>query len=148
METKVYMERIPTEAEKTAMKYSIDNNDFKQLSKIVSFATIKIEIGSRDTGWKFMLKSNPTFYKNDKENVDIFLRYSEEENPLWRLINSEGKELTVDEFWRDYVYSNKDGLTYKEYYKEHPDKYAPYLKEMVDSEKVYENLYRYSNYKW
>lgn len=70
-----------------------------------------IHIGKRSGGWKFLFNHNNwKYYDWTRESINEFLKSCD------RIYDEYDENLTVEEFWRDFVDSNSDGIDGEEYY--------------------------------
>jgi len=131
--------RIPSEQEmesrKTKLVESTNNIDVSPANIGVEFKTIpiknsqsslspwdeftedvKIHLGKKSIGWKFLWNfNNKKFYK-DKESLLNFIRSG-------RVINEYGEEIDFEEFITIALEWGKDGLDAESYRKKHPRQY-------------------------
>ena len=71
----------------------------------------KIHIGKKSYGWKFLFNHNNWEYYNEtRESIDAFLK------SCAGIFDEYDNEITVDDFWKDYVDSSKDEFDGKDYY--------------------------------
>lgn len=69
-----------------------------------------VHIGKRSGGWKFLFNHNSwKYYGYTKESINSFLK------SCYKIENEYGEELTVDEFWKEYVDDFKNGFNGEQY---------------------------------
>lgn len=69
-----------------------------------------VHIGKRSGGWKFLFNHNHwKYYDHTRESIDAFLR------GCYEIRDEYGDSLTIEQFWSDYVDSNKNGLDNRTY---------------------------------
>lgn len=70
----------------------------------------KVHIGKRSGGWKFLFNHNNwKYYDATRESINEFLMSCDS------IVNEYGDELTVEQFWNEYVDAFKNGITGKQY---------------------------------
>ena len=70
----------------------------------------KVHIGKRSGGWKFLFNHNNwKYYDATRESINEFLMSCDS------IVNEYGDELTVEQFWKEYVEDFKEGFGGKEY---------------------------------
>ena len=98
-------------------KEAIENEDDNKLDELnESFQQLReentIHIGKRSGGWKFLFNHNNwKYYDYTKQSIDSFLR------SCYKLKNEYGEEITIDEFWKEYVDDFGDGVNGEQYCK-------------------------------
>jgi hypothetical protein len=83
---------------------------------------VKVHLGKRSMGWKFLWNFNEDKFFNDKESLFEFIRSG-------RIIDEYGNELSQDEFIEMALsWGQEDGFDVESYYLEYPERRASWSK--------------------
>lgn len=129
------------------VKSYINENDFEPVDRIFKEGvdTIKIHLGKRSAGWKFLFNANRgKYYELTKEGITKFV----ESEASGKVEDEYGREFTIEDFWEDEIknFLNK-GYDLESYYHDHPEDILPeYCYDKGCSELVKYNPNKYGEF--